>query len=276
MTPPPPPPPPPPPHTHTHLPTPSPHPQQIEASSLTPPHRLLLTAREWVTPHLIMCCHALKNKTSSHLREGVKDDLCIYSGGCIFTLVDKMAIMWNLDFQVRFDFEGQCEICTFKLDLIWRSRSTNPQNNRDLNQRVFIFWSNLVRIYHADKLRVGTHGRTHTQTHKQTQAATIPEAQNWPRVINMFLSSLGENLTICSISVSAITENEKRFTFPRVNSARHGTGVGTARWLQLQPSSAWPRPTASAFQYFRWCALTKPAASYFLRRIYSLSKEKAL
>ena len=70
--------------------------------------------------------------------------------------------MWNLDFQVRLDFEGQCEICTFKLDLIWRSRSTNPQNNRDLNQRVFIFWPNLVRIYHADKLRVGTHADTQT------------------------------------------------------------------------------------------------------------------
>ena len=51
---------------------------------------------------------------------------------------------------------------------------------------------------------------------------------------------------------------------------------GTARWLQLQPSSAWPRPTVSAFQYFRWCALTKPAVSHFLRQIYSLSKEEAL
>ena len=51
---------------------------------------------------------------------------------------------------------------------------------------------------------------------------------------------------------------------------------GTARWLQLQPSSAWPRPTVSAFQYFRWCALTEPAVSHFLRWIYSLSKEEAL
>ena len=51
---------------------------------------------------------------------------------------------------------------------------------------------------------------------------------------------------------------------------------GTARWLQLQPLSAWPRPTVSAFQYFRWCALTTPAVSHFLRQIYSLSKEEAL
>ena len=50
---------------------------------------------------------------------------------------------------------------------------------------------------------------------------------------------------------------------------------GTARWLQLQPSSAWPQPTVSAFQYFRYCALTKPAVSRFLCRIYSLSKEEA-
>ena len=51
---------------------------------------------------------------------------------------------------------------------------------------------------------------------------------------------------------------------------------GTARWLQLQPSSAWPRPTVSAFQYFRWCAITKSTVSHFLRQIYSLSKEEAL
>ena len=30
----------------------------------------------------------------------------------------------------------------------------------------------------------------------------------------------------------------------------------TARWLQ-QPSSSWPRPTVSTFQYFRWYVLTK-------------------
>ena len=51
---------------------------------------------------------------------------------------------------------------------------------------------------------------------------------------------------------------------------------GTARWLQLQPSSSWPRPTVSAFQYFRWCALTKLAVSNFLHQIYSPSKEEAL
>ena len=50
----------------------------------------------------------------------------------------------------------------------------------------------------------------------------------------------------------------------------------TARWLQLQPSSTWSRPTMSAFQYFRWSALTKPTVSYFLRQIHSLSKEEAL
>ena len=34
--------------------------------------------------------------------------------------------------------------------------------------------------------------------------------------------------------------------------------------------------TVSAFQYFRWCALTKPAVSHFLRQIYSLLTEEAL
>ena len=53
-------------------------------------------------------------------------------------------------------------------------------------------------------------------------------------------------------------------------------------WLQLYNDhrqhgcDRGARPTVSAFQYFRWCALTKPAVSHFLRRIYSLSKEGAL
>ena len=59
-----------------------------------------------------------------------------------------------------------------------------------------------------------------------------------------------------------------------VNSPHKGQWRGalslgvTTRWLQLQPTSAWPRPTVSAFQYFRWCAPTKHAVSHFLRRIY--------
>ena len=51
---------------------------------------------------------------------------------------------------------------------------------------------------------------------------------------------------------------------------------GTARWLQLQPSSSWLRPTVSTFQYFCWCALTKHAVFHFLHQIYSPSKEEAL
>ena len=33
--------------------------------------------------------------------------LCIYSGGCVLTLADKLVIMWNFDFEVKFDLEGQ-------------------------------------------------------------------------------------------------------------------------------------------------------------------------
>ena len=61
-----------------------------------------------------------------------------------------------------------------------------------------------------------------------------------------------------------------------INYQSQASTGGTARWLQLQPSSSWPRPTVSTFQYFRWCALTKLAVSHFLHQIYSPSKEEAL
>ena len=43
---------------------------------------------------------------------------------------------------------------------------------------------------------------------------------------------------------------------------------GTTRHddCSLQPSSAWTRPTVSAFQYFHWCAITKPTVSLFCAR----------
>ena len=43
----------------------------------------------------------------------------------------------------------------------------------------------LVMSYRSDKLRVDTHTRMHT--HRRTQATTLPEGQNWPRVITSFL-----------------------------------------------------------------------------------------
>ena len=58
----------------------------------------------------------------------------------------------NLDFQVKFDLEGQ---------------EIRPQNNGDLNQGVL----HLLSIYHQQR---------HIDTH--TQAKTIPEGQNWPWV----------------------------------------------------------------------------------------------
>ena len=74
----------------------------------------------------------------------------------------------------------------------------------------------------------------------------------------------------CLTGVYLINISGKRWTIDSISLG------GTARWLQLQPSSAWPRPTVSAFQYFRWCALTKPAVFHFLCRIYSPVKGRSL
>ena len=75
----------------------------------------------------------------------------------------------------------------------WRAWSIVPQNNRDLNQGLLHLWSkfgdpslNNKMSYCTDKLGNGrTDGLTEGLTDRQTQATTIPEGQNWPRVIKI-------------------------------------------------------------------------------------------
>ena len=64
----------------------------------------------------------------------------------------------------------------------------DPPNNRDNDQVVLQFYSNLLALaWTVDELSRGqardwrTHGHTHTYTHTHV-ATTIPEGQNWPRV----------------------------------------------------------------------------------------------
>ena len=52
-----------------------------------------------------------------------KDDLCIYSGGCISS-VGESRHSWNLEFYLSWIWH-------------WRSRSTVPQNSKDLRADVF-------------------------------------------------------------------------------------------------------------------------------------------
>ena len=69
----------------------------------------------------------------------------------------------------------------------WRSRSIIPQNNRALNQGLLHLWSKFGDpslngwwvIARTNSWLTDT--RTHTRAH--AQATTIPEGQNWPRLI---------------------------------------------------------------------------------------------
>ena len=71
----------------------------------------------------------------------------------------------------------------------WRSRSITPQNNRDLNQGLLHPWSKFSDPslngwwVVARTSKCLPHTRTDGHTDRQTQATTIPEGQNWPRVI---------------------------------------------------------------------------------------------
>ena len=116
----------------------------------------------WVLPPLKMCYQALKNNTNSALKglEWVKDGLCIYCGGCVFTLIDKMGIV-KFSILVKFDLEGQ-----------------DPSTPKTIGILIKVFC-----IFHfCPNLHGLKSGLTHRHTHTQIQAMTIAEGQNWPQV----------------------------------------------------------------------------------------------
>ena len=81
----------------------------------------------------------------------------------------------NLDFEVKFDLEGQGQ--------------SPPKTIGILTEVFYTYGPNLVILaWTGDELSRGqasayrTHRRTDGHTDRQTQATTIPEGQNWPRV----------------------------------------------------------------------------------------------
>ena len=121
------------------------HPPQVEVIAPIPP------------PHH----HSMKNKTNSLMEalEWVKDGLCIYSDNCIYS-GGETRHSWNLDFQVKFDFEGQGQSPHIQEVLHLWSKFDDPS----LNGWWVIAWSSLWMI------------------HTQRRAMTIPEGKNWPRM----------------------------------------------------------------------------------------------
>ena len=82
----------------------------------------------------------------------------------------------NFDFIVQFDLEGQGQ--------------SPPKTIRILTKFFYTYCPNLVILaWTGDELSRGqasayrTHRRTDRHTDRQTQATTIPEGQNWPRVM---------------------------------------------------------------------------------------------
>ena len=83
----------------------------------------------------------------------------------------------TFDFEVKFDLEGQGQ--------------SPPKTIGILTKVFYTYGPNLVILaWTGDELSRGqasdyrTHGRTDERTHRQTQATTIPEGQNWPRVMS--------------------------------------------------------------------------------------------
>ena len=82
-----------------------------------------------------------------------------------------MAIFY---FEVKFDLEVQGQLPPKTIGILTKVFCSSSLN------LVILAWT-------GDKLSRGQASdyRTHRRTHRQTQATTIPEGQNWPRVINM-------------------------------------------------------------------------------------------
>ena len=80
----------------------------------------------------------------------------------------------NFDFEVIFDLDGQGQ--------------SPPKTIGILTKVFYTYGPHMVIIaWTGDELSRGQTRdyRTHRRTDRQTQAKTIPEGQNWPRVINM-------------------------------------------------------------------------------------------
>ena len=80
-----------------------------------------------------------------------------------------MAIFY---FEVKFDLEVQGQLTPKTIGILIKVLCSSGPN------LVILAWT-------GDKLSSGQASdyRTHRRTHRQTQATTIPEGQNWPRVM---------------------------------------------------------------------------------------------
>ena len=82
----------------------------------------------------------------------------------------------TFDFEVKFDLEGQCQSPLKTIGIFTKVFYTYGPN------LVILAWTG----YELSRGQASDY-RTHGQTHRQTQATTIPEGQNWPRVIMIML-----------------------------------------------------------------------------------------
>ena len=80
-------------------------------------------------------------------------------------------------FEVEFDLEVQVQSTPKTIGILTKVFCSSGPN------LVFLAWT-------GDKLSRGQASdyRTHRRTHRQTQATTIPEGQNWPRVMRVMPS----------------------------------------------------------------------------------------
>ena len=116
----------------------------------------------------------------------------------------------NLAFQVKFDLEGQGQ--------------SHPKTIGTLTKLFCTFCPNLVvlawtrgDLWRGQAQGWRTHTQTDTHTDRQTQATTIPEGQNWPRVINCYYFNDILNLvTLTPMGWIIFWQNKYTFVFDHI------------------------------------------------------------
>ena len=70
--------------------------------------------------------------------------IIIYPGGRVFTIVDKLIMVWNLDFQVEYDLEGQGQSIPNTIGILTKVFCTSEANfMNDFSTEIQI-WSHRI------------------------------------------------------------------------------------------------------------------------------------
>ena len=181
-------------------------------------------------------------------------------------------------FEVKFDLEVQGQLTPKTIGILTKVFCSSGPNL-------------VILAGTGDKLSRGQASdyRTHRRTHRQTQATTIPEGQNWPRVIKLLLRDTVHQISRGESAAAGLTAGQPR---PRTPRGRLGS-IWKSRSsvfrklhpptpqliLKYKPCHSWIiwmtnialiTVNKLAWKEFSWWQLTQPCVTFFSIRTLTL------